>query len=293
MADGLLRRLRLEWRSGSGELPIELPADTDGAAHFLAPGLPARAVSLRIADAPADGARVSCIMATRGELQPAVHAIGCFRRQTYPARELVIACASPDSAVAQHVAALGDPAIRFVVAPGAGTVGALRNAAIAQATGTLACVWDDDDIAHPRRIAWQVASLAAAGARGCFLSRVLLWWPARRRIALSPRRIWENTMLAERAVLPPYPDVVRGGDTILGKALRDAAPLVLIDRPQAYCYVAHGGNLWGAEHFEMLFANASAAAGDEADYDSTVAALAPALPLPAYAAGISGATSAG
>jgi len=38
---------------------------------------------------PRDAPRISCIMATRGDVHPARHAIACFHAQTHAARELV------------------------------------------------------------------------------------------------------------------------------------------------------------------------------------------------------------
>ncbi|WP_156678072.1 glycosyltransferase family A protein [Sphingomonas profundi] len=223
-------------------------------------------------------------MATRGRIEPARHAIACFDRQTHAPRELVIACATPGSAVARHVAGRTD--VRLVEVPSAATVGALRNAAIAAAAGPLLCVWDDDDLACPDRLAWQVAALAEARAAACVLARVLLWWPARRRLAASAGRMWENSLLVTREGIGAYPDVARGGDTAVVAGIRAARRIVALDRADAYCYVAHGGNLWGERHFEMLFARATQTFSGAA-YDAAVERLS-ALPLDAYAAGLAG-----
>lgn len=200
--------------------------------------------------------RVSCVMATRGHEVPARQAIQCFQRQTHPDRELVIACATAGSDVEALVRELDDPQIRFAIAEGAANVGDIRNAAIAQADGELVCVWDDDDLSHPDRLRWQLAAMAAADAPIAALSRVLLWWPATVRLAMSVQRVWENTLLVERAIMPPYPSVERGGDTTFFRALRKGRAVALLEQPEAYIYVAHGANIWGADHFEMLFGHA-------------------------------------
>lgn len=231
---------------------------------------------------------VSCIMATRGRLKPARHAIHCFQNQTHPARELVVACAETGSEVEAHVATLGDPRIRFVDARGADTVGDIRNRAIAEAGSELIAVWDDDDLSHPRRLAWQVAALAGTDTQACFLAHVLLWWPARGRLAISGRRIWENTMVARRAATPPYPSQRRGGDTLLARDLRAAHATCAIGRPAGYCYVAHEANLWDAKHFDMLFANALTGY-QGADYARLLEELSADLPVRAYAADGAGA----
>ena len=234
------------------------------------------------------GPRISCIMATRGRIVPARHAIDCFLRQSYRDRELVIACADAGEEVRRHVAAIGDPRIRFLGSAAPANAGLLRNVAIAEATGTFASVWDDDDLSDPDRLARQFAAIAGTDARACFLSRTLLWWPERRRIALSSHRIWENTMLAERAALPRYDGTDRGNDTVLAKALRATMRIVLVDRPDAYCYIAHGANVWSADHFEMLFANATDTLTGPG-YVPLVDRLGVRLPLAGYAVDLAGA----
>jgi hypothetical protein len=184
---------------------------------------------------------VSCIMASRGRIFPATHAIDCYRRQTYPHRELVIATAAVDGLLAGYLDRLDDPSIRLIEVLGFETPGRLRNAAIASSRGDVIAVWDDDDLSSPDRIALQYHAMNDAGATACFLSRELLWWPSRRRLAVSSARIWENSMLVRRADLPAYrEDGVPGEDTDVAIALRATSPLLLLDRPEAYVYVAHG-----------------------------------------------------
>src|SRR5687767_12945126 len=101
--------------------------------------------------AGAAGPLISCIMPTRGPLVPARFAIDCFRRQTYPAKELVVVCRSPDSEVKSYVDGLGDPGIRAFDTPDAATVGDLRNEAVARSQGEFVATWDDDDLYHPDR----------------------------------------------------------------------------------------------------------------------------------------------
>lgn len=235
---------------------------------------------------------VSCIMPTRGHLFPARHAIECFRRQTYANRELVVICASADSEVERHVAELADPSISFHRADRAVTCGALRNEAVVLARGELVCMWDDDDLSHPDRIATQVSAIRSFEAKACVMWRELIWWPTARRLAVSPKRIWENSMLAERAALPAYPDVERGGDTHVSAALRRSAPIVMVDRPACYCYVFHGRNLWPAEHFDMLIGNATERFEGER-YEVALADLATELPVAAYVEALSRSVSAG
>jgi glycosyltransferase involved in cell wall biosynthesis len=224
---------------------------------------------------------ISCIMASRGFAFPARHAIECFRRQTYQNRELIIVSAVVDCEVKAMIAGLRDSRIRFLEAPMAGTVGDLRNAGIAQASGELICVWDDDDLSHPERLRWQLAALKQAGGDACFLSRLLLWWPERASLAVSGSWTWENTMLAKKSFLPPYPSVHRGGDTLLVRALRKSSYIVLMEHPLAYCYIRHGSNLWGDDHFGRLF-RASLRVADGDNYQREIGLLSRCMPTAAY-----------
>lgn len=225
---------------------------------------------------------ISCIMATRGKAFPAKHAIECFRRQSYPERELVIVCASAGSEVEAMAGRIADPHIRFIHAPEAASVGALRNAAIAEARGELVCVWDDDDLSHSARLKWQLAGLVAAQCEACYLGRILLWQPHRKRIAVSAIRAWENTMLARKAILPAYTGEQTGSDTILTEELIARHGVVTVDQPIGYCYVAHGANLWNEAHFDMLFSHAQSVAEGEG-YANDIELLSQVMPIGEYA----------
>ena len=248
--------------------------------HHLAPGRGKRKIQVNLTADTKASPLISCIMATRGHAFPARFAIECYRNQRYPNCELIIVCATPSSEVRTLVDSLAAPDIRMFEAPQATNVGDLRNHAIAQARGELVCIWDDDDLCHPERLIWQYAALDHMDVQACMLSQITLWWPAKARIALSPRRAWENTLLAATHLIPPYPPRIRGGDTEMAKALLRRNAAVLLEIPDAYLYVTHGGNLWGEDHFEMLFQ-----AGQEIKADAGsahVRRLNETMPLDAY-----------
>lgn len=228
------------------------------------------------------GARVSCLMVSRGHRFPAEHAITCYRRQTYADRELVIVSAAPDNEVAALVAETGDPTIRYIQAAPA-SLGELRNISVAHATGDLICQWDDDDLSAPDRIALMAAALGGSGAMACFLGTLTLWWPARRKLAASGARIWENTMLVRREALPIYSAVDLSEDTGVGAMIRAHHRITLLAASESYAYVYHGSNAWDEGHFAALFESARLTVTD-ADYDADIATLGATMPLPAYAA---------
>jgi glycosyltransferase involved in cell wall biosynthesis len=225
---------------------------------------------------------ISCIMPTRGRLVPARFAIECFRRQSYPTRELVIVCRSPDSEVKRYVDALGDPGMRAFDTPDAATIGDLRNEAVARSRGEFVATWDDDDLHHPDRLALQMRALQVSRASAGVLRCEILWWPAERRLAVSRGGIWENSMLARRDVLPVYPSLSREEDTKVIKTLLHKNRFALIDIQFLYVRIYHGGNIWDADHFSRFFDLASVPHEDSA-YAARLAELGTVVPIQQYA----------
>ncbi len=157
---------------------------------------------------------ISCLMVTADRFRLARGAVECFRRQTYPNRELVIIDDGVDDGLQRYVEQLADCQIRLLRLPSAGaTLGALRNQAVQQAQGDFVCQWDDDDLYDPARLEIQMKVLLAHRAQACFLSRWIVWWPLQHRLALSCPRLWEGSMLCAKALLPAYPELRQGEDT--------------------------------------------------------------------------------
>ncbi|MGQ9371117.1 glycosyltransferase [Azospirillum sp. ST 5-10] len=237
------------------------------------------------APAPAnDGERplVSCLMTTRDRPAQALIAVDGFRRQTYPNRELVIVDDGAGTTLAQAVAALADPRIRLVRPEDAApNLGRARNRAVALAAGPYVCQWDDDDLYDPFRIEVQMAALRGAGARACVLSQWLMWWPEAERLAVSRRRAWEGSLLCEKAVLPPYPELARGEDTPVVERLLRTVRVVHLDEPRLYLYVAHGRNTFPSSHFDEQW-HAAEERWEGRRFQDVAVELGKRLPLAAY-----------
>ncbi len=213
---------------------------------------------------------ISCLMVTRGDLFPARFAIEAYRTQSWRPRELVIVVARPAEALTQHVVALADPSIRLLRTDPA-PLGALRNIAVAAAQGDWVALWDDDDLCAPTRLADQMAAMGSFDA--VLLQRLLMWWPRRYRLAVSERRGWEGSMIARREAIGRYPEQPLGEDSaMIAAMIRASRTIGLIDRPDLYCYVAHGRNAWPADHFDGLF-NAASQHFVFGDYDRAIAQL--------------------
>jgi hypothetical protein len=227
---------------------------------------------------PSRNPLVSCLMVTRGALFPSLFAIDCYRRQTYPHRELVIVCDRKDSGVAFLIDNLNDPTIRLVETEPM-VLGDLRNVAVDAAQGQLICQWDDDDLYHPDRVKLQVEALTQSGAAAHLLTQVLFWWPARRRFALTAVGAFEGSVMARRDRFPRYRPLARGEDSHVLAELSLQHRVTGEATPFLYCYIIHGRNTWGALHFETILDSAT---HQFTDYDAEFERFSQVFPLPAY-----------
>ena len=201
--------------------------------------------------------RISCLMVTRGRASLAARAIRCFQAQSHEERELVIVDDDRDDTLEAHVRALRDPRVVYVREPPEGrTLGALRNIAVASASGSFVCQWDDDDVYHPRRVERQLAALEATMADACFLAHNHIWWPKLGRIAKSKWRVWEGSILCTKSRMPLYPDSRSGEDTVVAQVIARERRIALLDAPDLYVYVVHGDNTFGPAHFESHWVHA-------------------------------------
>jgi glycosyltransferase involved in cell wall biosynthesis len=193
---------------------------------------------------------VSCLMVTRDRPRLAARAIECFLAQSYPNRELIVIDGGESDELQQGIEAICYPPIKLHrERQGNRPVGELRNLAVEKAVGRYLCSWDDDDLYDPDRLSVQMAAISALGADACFLARLQLWWPARRTLAFSTRRMWEGTMVCAKEKMPPYPHLHRGEDPPVAYRLWRTARVVLLDEPRLYTYVFHGSNTIGESQF--------------------------------------------
>jgi glycosyltransferase involved in cell wall biosynthesis len=194
---------------------------------------------------------VSCLTVTKQRLHLLRRAVACFRRQSYPDRELIVVN-DADDGTEEYLASLGDERIRYVRPDDSGLpLGKLRNIALAHARGTYVAQWDDDDWYHPDRLTAQVMMLEEQPeADVCLLQRQTLAWPDRHLFLRSKRRPWEGTMVARRKNLPAYEALSHGEDSVFMEACRQRGQKVcLLDRPDLYMYVVHGRNTYSLDHF--------------------------------------------
>ena len=202
---------------------------------------------------------VSCLMVTRERPALAQRAVECFRRQTYPHRELVIVDDDACDDLERWVNALHDPQIQYIKFADEGKpLGELRNLSLQSAQGEYVAQWDDDDLSHPDRLLLQMSALNAFHGDASFLHRYMLWRPGRRCLGVSARTLAENTVVVRKEKIGGYPPLRKGEDTPLCLELMEKAEVVLCDMPMLYIYMFHDNNAWDEEHFEEIWQRSSA-----------------------------------
>lgn len=207
---------------------------------------------------PHDLPTISCLMVTKNRFELAQWAMQCFAEQTYPNTELVIIDDGEDTRLEEHVAASQDENIRLRRLPDENkSLGELRNLALETATGSYVCQWDDDDLVDPERLARQMAVIRQADVDACFLLRWLIWWPHLERFALSQTRIWEGSMVCRKEIVPPYPTLRRGEDSVIVSQMLGGTSIALLDQPLLYTYIVHGRNTWDLAHFDSFWKKAT------------------------------------
>lgn len=194
---------------------------------------------------------ISCVCVTRNRVRMLRRAVACFASQTYPVRELVIVFESDDPETREYVETLTSPAIRVVEAriPPRFSLGILRNLAVQCSRGYYVAQWDDDDWYAPSRLMEQVGAIRSSGRPACVLSRWLMYDTLSDTAYLSGQRMWEGSLVVERSVMPSYPDLPRGEDSVAIEALSALNQLVALDRPDVYIYTIHSANTWHREHW--------------------------------------------
>ena len=165
------------------------------------------------------------------------------------------------------VAAHAGASIRVERAPPGQRLGGLRNIAIARARGEWICQWDDDDRYHPERLRLQWEQAQSEQADVNYLVDQLHWFRADSLLFWDdwggepyPMNLIQGTILARRDVMPPYPDIGRGEDTLQTHALlrEEASKAFRVSRLRGmgWCYIYrfHGGNAWDAAHHRAISA---------------------------------------
>lgn len=198
---------------------------------------------------------VSCVMPTYRRRAFIPLALECFRRQTYPTRELIV-IDDGDDGIGELLR--DQPAVRYVRLDARTSIGAKRNAGCAAARGEIVALWDDDDWYGDHRLERQIVPILAGDADLTGLvNRFVLELPQRKYWTVSGalhrtmfagdvtggtivfrRSIWANGIR--------FPEVSLAEDAaFLRQALRRGKRLQRVDdRGDLFVYVRHGNNTW-------------------------------------------------
>lgn len=182
-----------------------------------------------------------------------------FLKQTHANKELVIVTDAAQERLSETQERHSASNIRWVFVPYSDQLrlGQLRNISLQQARGEFVAQWDDDDLYDPKRLETQFAAILQHQAQGCVLTRWLIWWPEKKRLFVSPGRLWEGSILCRKDKMPTYPNLSKGEDTPVMKRLIADHRVVLLDAPMLYVYAVHGGNTWHEAHFELMYERAT------------------------------------
>lgn len=220
--------------------------------------------------------RVSCLMVTLPERREMMaRAVEAWVRQTHLDRELIVVIdeGPPEERAdaAAMIAAFGQTDIRTVVPQSPLTLGALRNLGVAHASGELICLWDDDDLHHPQRLARQLAAMTEAGCAATVLQEAMLYRAAPRTLhwtnwAATQAGGLPGTLMCRRADMPSYaesgPAARLGEDLDLLLRLRAGHGVHLqAMQPHLYVYVTHGANSSSPDHHALLAQSLSISKG--------------------------------
>jgi glycosyltransferase involved in cell wall biosynthesis len=244
--------------------------------------------------------KISCLMVTKDRPEHAARALTCYAAQTHEARELVVVT-DGTTAYREQLAALGAnvPGFRLVPVAGPLPLGALRNAAVACATGDVLCQWDDDDLYHPERLAVQLEAMVAEGAGASFFTdqlhlyrddRRVFWddWGSKKAYHGTPRDTFPwlipGTIMVRRECGLAYdPALTHHEDTVAKDALTRAGvrPAEVGDRGWLYVYSYHGRNSFNREFHDRIETYLGRAVDRVAPHEAEVRAafaLLPGLP---------------
>jgi len=196
-------------------------------------------------------------MITKSNVELVKLSLKMFNMQTYQNKEIVIVTDPGQSRqLYEELNLVGNNEIVLVNTDNFNykpTLGELRNLAISSARGEYVCQWDDDDLYHPDRLSVQMRLLIENHASACIMNQWIIWWPLKKRFAISNKRYWEGSLLAKKSIIPAYPSIKRGEDTPVVSEVMRNNKTIIIKNPNLYMYVVHGNNTFDEDHFELMY----------------------------------------
>ena len=216
--------------------------------------------------------KISCVMVTTGRIEKVRRSIECYRRQTYPMKELVILSQGNDEVnrnLSDYIRLLQLPDISFITAPETLSLGGMRNTCIELTQGQVICQWDDDDLYHPFRLMRQYNALVGDGVIASIFQEHLEWfedtdeiywidWSIEevedRRYLHGTAMYWKDTFCAAGNLLYPEYGLQSGREEDWNAVqwMLTRGRIAGVRDGYQYIYTYHGNNIYWRAHHELV-----------------------------------------
>lgn len=194
---------------------------------------------------------ISCICITKNRLAELQRAIILFQQQTYPTKELIICYPEEDTKtpeIINQILKTVDITIVQLKRSDSITIGEARNQAVKNSSGHYICLWDDDDLYYPTRLADQFNSLQTniGNFDASILPHIIFYEATAHLGFLSYPSYWACTLLCKKNHLLAYPyedknDLEYVPIMEFLKSQNLFSPVQL--NPFLYIYIYHGTNI--------------------------------------------------
>lgn len=167
-----------------------------------------------------------------------VHAIDCFKSQTYPNKELIIV----NNAINQYEAArlniMASENVFIIDTPTHLHAGMARNYGIRAANGQILAQFDADYWHDADRLSTQISAMAENQAKICLLAHTLKYsfYSGNAGICHNNKSVALSTMVFVRPKDIDYPDIDKNEEYgILEKMIRSQLSPIAINNPELCC----------------------------------------------------------
>jgi glycosyltransferase involved in cell wall biosynthesis len=202
---------------------------------------------------------VSCLCVSEDRPDYLRKAISCFNAQTYVKKELILVSRLYDPEYEEIVSGVTGGEVKYYSLEDKTRffkLGGMRNYSIAQSSGELFCIWDDDDWHHPMRLEKMVQGILEGKKSGTILPYCLLFDKVNGDVYLSPPTFMHPSSIMVRRDLMGQQDFYKNEnheDLYFRNTLVGKGALYPVVAPQLYIYVYHAANLCNSEHFNKIF----------------------------------------
>jgi glycosyltransferase involved in cell wall biosynthesis len=196
---------------------------------------------------------VSCLMVTADRRRLCRRAICCYKRQTYPDRELVVVD-DGEQDLLPVLSAVPDEELTYVQLESDKnyTLGRLRNVALESANGQFMAQWDDDDWYHPERIETQ-AQVLRDGYEACCLQGTLMHIDSPKYVDHPYIGYLEDgvpgTIMHRSDPEIRYPEIRQAEDSAYLQKWKDKKYKIIKNKTHLFIRCFHGDNTWKKGHF--------------------------------------------